>query len=167
MRLVILTGASGSGKTALAEAIGSKHPGIAEVVHFDRIGVPTAEERQVWGSDEEWQRAMTKMWMARIAAMRLERPVLFEGQMRLAFIREALQSTGLVDARILLVDCDDATRTDRLVTDRCQRELATETMMIWAAYLRREAQELGCEVLDTSALSIEASVALVCAYLTA
>ena len=36
MRLVILTGASGSGKTAIAEAISKGHPDLAEVFYFDR-----------------------------------------------------------------------------------------------------------------------------------
>jgi energy-coupling factor transporter ATP-binding protein EcfA2 len=117
MRLVVLTGASGSGKTAIAQAIASERPPVAEVLHFDSIGVPTAEERIAgWGSFEGgWQRAMTLEWMARISAMRdLDRPVLFEGQMRLAFLREGLSSAGLTGARIILVDCDDATRCDRL-----------------------------------------------------
>jgi chloramphenicol 3-O-phosphotransferase len=166
MRLVILTGASGSGKTAIAEAIRIGRPDLAEVLHFDSIGVPTPEARLAWGPEGAWQRAMTLTWMARIAAMSgQDRPVLFERQMRLAFVREGLLAAGIANARVILVDCDDATRTHRLVTTRHQPELATPTMMIWAAFLRREAQEAGCEVLDTSRLSLEDSVEQVCAHL--
>ncbi len=168
MRLVILTGASGSGKTAIAEAIETGHPGLAEVLHFDSIGVPSSEAMVAgWGSGEAWQRAMTVDWMARIAARKSpDRPVLFEGQMRLAFVREGLRSAGIDGARLILVDCDDATRARRLRGVRGQPELASPTMMNWAAFLRREAQQARCERLDTSNISLEASVARVRAALS-
>ena len=167
MRLVILTGASGSGKTAIAEAIRIGRPDLADVLHFDSIGVPPPEERLAWGSDGAWQQAMTLHWMERIAAMRGgPRPVLFEGQMRLAFVREGLLAAGITEARVILVDCDDATRTRRLVTDRAQPELANPDMMIWAEFLRREAKESGCEVLETSHLSLERCVERVYGCLT-
>jgi len=167
MRLVILTGASGSGKTAIAEAIRTERPNLAEVLHFDSIGVPSPEERLAWGPNGAWQRAMTLHWMDRIAAMRGgHRPVLFEGQMRLAFVREGLLAAGLTEARVILVDCYDATRIRRLVTNRAQPELATPDMMIWAEFLRREAREAGCEVLETSHLSLEHCMERVCGYLT-
>jgi hypothetical protein len=109
---------------------------------------------------------MTLSWMARIAAMSGQyRPVLFEGQMRLAFVGEGLLAAGIADARMILVDCDDATRTHRLTTNRNQPELANPKMMIWAEFLRREAKETGCEVLDTSRLSLERSVERVCLHL--
>jgi len=166
MRLVILTGASGSGKTAIAGAIRTGRPDLAEVLHFDSIGVPSAEVMRAWGPDGAWQREMTLAWMARIAAVRdKHHQVLFEGQMRLAFVREGLHAAGIADARVILVDCDDATRTRRLVTERRQPELANPEMMNWAAYLRREANEAGCDVLNTSELSLVHSVAQICAYL--
>jgi hypothetical protein len=167
MRLVILTGASGSGKTAIAEAFRTRRPDLADVLHFDSIGVPPPEERLAWGPDGAWQRAMTLHWMDRISAMRGgDRPVLFEGQMRLGFVREGLLAAGLTEARVILVDCDDATRTRRLVTNRAQPELATPDMMIWAEFLRREAKESACEVLETSNLSLERCVERVCGHLT-
>lgn len=168
MRLVILTGASGSGKTAIAEAIRTGRSDLAEVLHFDSIGVPSAEVRRAWGPDGAWQRAMTLAWMTRIAAMRnAHRLVLFEGQMRLAFVQEGLLAAGIAGARVILVDCDDATRTRRLVTNRRQPELANPEMMNWAAYLRREAKVAGHEVLDTSRLSLAQCVERVCTYLAA
>ncbi|MBI1361160.1 MAG: hypothetical protein GC155_12865 [Alphaproteobacteria bacterium] len=167
MKLVVLTGASGSGKTAIAEMIERDRPGFADVLRFDRIGVPKPEEMVAgWGSGEAWQRAATLDWMTTIAAMQpFIRPVLFEGQMRLSFIREGLTSAGLGAFRILLVDCDDETRTRRLRTFRNQPELASRDMMNWAAFLRREAREGGYEVLDTSGKTLEESVDHVCARL--
>jgi hypothetical protein len=93
---------------------------------------------------------MTFHWITRIARMsELNCSVLFEGQMRLAFLQESLSSVGLTGARIILVDCDDATRAQRLITERRQPDLANPKMVNWADYLRREAQEANCEVLDT------------------
>lgn len=167
MRLVILTGASGSGKTAIAESIRIGRPDLAEVLHFDSIGVPSPEARQAWGPDGAWQRAMTLAWTERIAATCRDRQrVLFEGQMRLAFLHEGLRAAGIEDARVILVDCDDAIRARRLITERRQPELANPEMMMWAKYLRKEANEAGHEVLDTSELSLERCGELVCARLT-
>jgi RNase adaptor protein for sRNA GlmZ degradation len=167
MQLVILTGASGSGKTAIAEAIRIEHPDLARVLHFDSIGVTTAEEMLTLGGGGAWQRAMTLSWMTRIAASRGERgPVPFEGQMRIAFVREGLLAAGITDARVILLDCDDATRVRRLVIDRAQPELSNPHMMTWAAFLRREARESACQVLDTSRLSLERCVEHVCVHLT-
>jgi hypothetical protein len=168
MRVVILTWASGSGKIAIAEAIARRSLDLAEVLHFDRIGVPSPQAMAAgWGSAEAWQRATTLAWMARIAAMTGQhRSVLFEGQMRLAFVREGLPAAGLDDARVFLLDCDDATRERRL-RDRDRSELANPTIMDWAKFLRREAAEAGCEVLDTSKLPLAAAVALISEYLRA
>ena len=70
--------------------------------------------------------------------------------MRIAFIREALVAAGLTDARVVLVDCDDETRTRRLVHDRQQPELSNDAMKNWATYLRDEAYAANVEVLDTT-----------------
>jgi hypothetical protein len=90
MKLVILAGASGSGKTSVADAI-KVEPGLAEVLHFDLIQVPSSEAIVAgWGFGEAWRRAMKFAWMARIAAMSDQtHAVLFEGHVRLAFVRDA------------------------------------------------------------------------------
>lgn len=164
MRLVILTGASGSGKTTIAERIEQQYPELARVFRFDRIGVPSPEERVAgWGSEEAWQRTMTIEWLVRIKKEHdLNLPVLFEGQMRLSFIQEGLTSAGIARARIVMVDCDDETRTHRLSNERRQPELADAKAMLWADFLRREAEAGGIELLDTSRISVEESVDYVC-----
>jgi dephospho-CoA kinase len=158
--LVILTGASASGKTTLARAIQQKHRSHCEVLSFDSIGVPSNEEMKAFGSGHQpggaWQRAMTIQWMKRIVALlRAGAPVLFEGQMRIAFIQEALAMVGIDSSHVLLVDCDDVTRADRLRTERRQPQLANNDMMAWARYLRAEAMQAGCDVMDTGVMPIE------------
>jgi dephospho-CoA kinase len=168
-KLVILTGASGSGKTAIAREIEANHPEIV-VFRFDTTGVPSAEIMATYGNGYHpggaWQRAMTLEWFERIASvLRSGRRVLFEGQMRIAFVQEALDAQGITGARIICVECDDATRTARLAHDRRQPELANENMMGWSRYLRQETIAAGYEILDTTALSLTESIEHVLAAL--
>lgn len=158
--LVILTGASGSGKTTLARAIQQSPPPRCEVLFFDSVGVPSPEEMRAFGGGHQpggaWQRATTIYWMECIAGiLQAGTSVLLEGQMRIAFIREALALSGIDRARIVLIDCDNATRAARLHLDRNQPELAQTDMMIWARYLRDEAIHAGYEILDTGIVSFE------------
>lgn len=159
--LAVLTGASGSGKTTIAQALSVRADAKSwRICFFDSVGVPSSEQMILeYSSGEEWQRQTTKRWMHRIASEHLpEEHILLEGQMRIAFIREALAESDIADCRILLVDCDDETRRERLCHDRNSPHLADETMMLWAAYLRREAIEGHHEVLDTSRLSVSECV---------
>ncbi|AGB70863.1 hypothetical protein RTCIAT899_CH07315 [Rhizobium tropici CIAT 899] len=111
------------------------------------------------GSPEGWQRDKTLEWLARLAPrVRKGSATLLEGQMRPSFIKEAAAAADIDDYRLLLIDCDDATRTHRLSVERGQPELADANMMNWAAYLRREAQASSFEILDTSHLSLKQSV---------
>lgn len=121
-----------------------------------------------WGSAEGWQRATTFAWLERIASERnrRSRPALLEGQMRIAFIQEGLDAAGLTDARVVLVDCDDESRTRRLVQDRQQPELASVLMKTWATYLRDEASEANVEVLDTALMPIAECVRLIIDWLS-
>jgi hypothetical protein len=156
--LVVLTGASGSGKSAIALELERTHPEYA-VFRFDTIGVPSAEVMATFGTGHQpggaWQRAVTLQWFERIAPiLRTGRSVLFEGQMRIAFITEALAINGITHARIVLVDCDDGTRDDRLIRYRRQPELANENMRGWSRYLHNEALESGVELLDSGSRTL-------------
>ena len=166
---VIMTGASGSGKTAIAELIEADNPEIA-VFRFDTIGVPSAEVMATFGTDHQpggaWQRATTLKWMERIApVLRSSRPVLFEGQMRIAFVQEALAAQQITHAHVICVECSDETRIARLTHDRKQPELANEGMMGWSRYLHAEALAAGCEIMDTTALPLIESTRKVLSYL--
>lgn len=156
--LVVLTGASGSGKTAIAELIGAANPEIT-VFQFDTIGVPSAEVMATFGTDYQpggaWQRAMTFKWIERIAlVLRSGASVLFEGQMRIAFVQEALAVQQITHARVICVECSDESRTARLMHDRQQPDMADAGMMGWSRYLHLEAISAGYEILDTTTLPL-------------
>jgi len=167
MRLIVLTGASGSGKTSIARAVQTRHADRVDAFFFDSIGIPSRQQMvEEFGSAEEWQRVKTSEWMARIAGTTHPRPnVLFEGQTRISFLNEAIAASGLRDCRIVLVDCDDRTRRQRLTHDRVQPDLANPEMMLWAEFLRNEAQRHGCDIIDTSSVPIDACVERILRYL--
>jgi len=167
--LVVLTGASGTGKTAIALEVERAHPEY-DVFHFDTIGVPSAEVMATFGAGYQpggaWQRAMTLQWFERIrAVVRNGRSVLFEGQMRIAFIQEALSLHPVPNLHVILVECDDSTRDLRLIHDRGQSELANESTRGWSRYLHSEAIEAGTEVLDTGKSTLAESVEHIVRYL--
>lgn len=162
MTLVVLTGASGSGKTTITREFSRRYPSTAQTCFFDSVGVPSPEEMiRDYGSGEEWQRAKTVEWMADIAARLSTRSVLFEGQMRLAFVHEAAAAAGIFDYTVILVDCDDETRRRRLMEERRQANLASDEMINWARFLREEAQIRGDRILDTSCISLDQAVEFV------
>ena len=166
--LCCIEGASGSGKTTIAQAIEEARPEWL-VFRFDTIGVPSSEAMSTFENGHQpggaWQRAMTLQWFDRIVPLlQSGKSVLFEGQMRIAFIQEALTVHRLSHARVILVDCDDATRAARLAEDRRQPELADESMMGWARYLREEALAAGFEIPDTGVAALAVSVERVASY---
>ena len=110
-----------------------------------------------WGSGENWQEAMTKGWIKRLAsnAGRCEIAVL-EGQTRPSFIEPSVAQAGITHARIVLLDCTGPVRLVRLRDFRAQPELANDRMDAWAAYLRSQAEARGLRVLETSVTSVEA-----------
>jgi thymidylate kinase len=164
MGLVVLTGASGAGKTAIAGAVAERFAEAVQVFRFDSIGVPSTDQMIAqYGSTEGWQRAKTLEWFEKLAAT--SGKILFEGQVRIAFLEEAARLVALPPPTIILVDCDDETRARRLTLQRGQPELANPTMFDWARYLRIEAASGGYPVLDTSNLSLEESVERVLRYL--
>jgi len=160
MPLVILTGASGAGKTTIAEAIERLHGQEIDVFYQDRIGVPPVEEMvDQFGSVEGWQREAVFEWMAPLSPLLTKgRSVLFEDQARFSFLAEAAERAGIGSHSFILIDCDDETRARRLSIDRGQPDLSNPDMMNWAAFLRHEAQTYGCEILDTSNLTVEQGV---------
>jgi dephospho-CoA kinase len=162
--LILLTGASGVGKTSIALAIEKLHPEFSVFRSDAIIGVPTSEEmaaRYGPGLDAGaiWQREVTLQWVDRLATIVASgKNVVLDFQTRIAFLLEALAVHDIPGARVVLVECDDQTRTARLTHGRQQPELANEQMSSWSRYLHQEAIEAGCEIIDTTSLTIRECV---------
>jgi chloramphenicol 3-O-phosphotransferase len=164
---VILTGASGAGKTSVAQAIEALGTAIL-VYQGDRIGLPSDEIMAGYGHTEEpggpIQRGFALYWLGIIAdQLKAGRPVLLETQCRIAFLREALSLHNITDARIILMECSDESRQTRLRA-RGQAELANDQMSNWSRFLHAEAENFGLEIVDTTDLSLDESLAQVLKY---
>ncbi|MEM1270841.1 MAG: hypothetical protein AAGI08_12435 [Bacteroidota bacterium] len=156
-RILVLTGASGAGKTTILNALKAQNLAGVAYMHFDDIGVPSTEDmHRLYGGPEAWQRHALNTWARRISEPRDGvRAVFLDVQVRPSEVREAFRQRGVDNIDIVLVDCDYGERNRRLIEDRGQPELATAQMDQWAAYLRGQADALGLAIIDTAELSIE------------
>lgn len=158
--ILVVTGASGAGKTAAVEELEAHAlPGV-RCFHFDSIGVPTAEamERD-HGGPEAWQEWATNQWVARLAALGDgTRVAVLDAQTRPSNVFAAPGAGTAWRAHVILLDCSPAVRAARLRGPRRQGELATSRMESWAAYLRGQADALGLQVIDTSGLTVAETV---------
>ncbi|HEU0054459.1 MAG TPA: hypothetical protein VFQ39_14830, partial [Longimicrobium sp.] len=139
--LLVLTGASGAGKTAVVDALEAMRiPGVG-CYRTDSLPVPPTEEMVWrWGGTLEWQDASTAWWIELLLRNDdgVEAAVL-EGQLRPHVARLAFERLGARAARVVLVDCDADVRNERLRGPRGQPELISGQMDCWAAYLRGQA----------------------------
>lgn len=158
--ILVITGASGSGKTAIVTALAaSPTPGV-HYHHFDSIGVPSAEVMTAeYGSPGGWQVATCHQWIKRLASSPADGSLdVLEGQVRPHTVRQAFELNRVERGRILLLDCSPEVRDARLRGPRNQPDLATAQMTNWAAYLRGQADALDVPTLDTSELSLAEAV---------
>jgi dephospho-CoA kinase len=160
--IVVVTGASGVGKTTLVQALQLRAlPGV-RCYYFDSLGVPSPERMAAdFGSGPGWQEAMTRRWIERLTRNDDgARVAVLDGQIRISMVRAVMAAQG-AHGHVVLIDCTHEIREARLRTERGQPELASRDMTAWAAYLRGQADALHLPVLDTSALSVsEATDAL-------
>ncbi len=156
--IVIVTGASGAGKTTLVRALEARTlPGVA-CHSFDSIGVPsTGQMIAEYGSGAAWQEAMTRRWIGRLQQNgESARIAMLDGQVDIAMAHHCLVDAGIESSRIILVDCAHTMREARLRDLRGQPELACREMATWAAHLRGQAEEFGCPIITTSSADITA-----------
>ena len=108
---------------------------------------------------------MTIEWIRRIACPDDQRPVLLEGQTRLAYVRWGAELARIGQVRPVQADCRDEIRQARLAHLRGRPEPASKDMMAWAAFLREEARTEGCDILDTGLLDLNEVSDRLCRWL--
>ena len=150
--ILVLTGASGAGKTTIIRALESKRlPGVG-CYYFDSVGVPSPEEMvRDFGGGEQWQAATTEAWITRL--LRNDdgvRVAVLDGQTRPSVLRALFLRLGAERWQVALADCGHDVRNQRLYGPRAQPDLATRDMDCWAAYLRGQADALDLPVIDTA-----------------
>lgn len=159
--LLILTGASGAGKTTISRAIAHKYPAVL-VLEADALEPPSIEFVESIGITEgaggSFQRSRALFWIGQLTSvLRAGRPVLLDYQCRIAFLEEALSFHGVAIAKVVLVECTQQEREARL-HERGSLGLIHEEMQNWSRYLHREAVEAGIQILNTFDLPVHESV---------
>jgi adenylate kinase len=153
--ILILTGASGAGKTTLTLKMRERLiPGV-ECINCDRVKVEVPET----ADPSELQTAILRHWISELntEGSNIELAVL-DTQIRPHRAIAALKQAGIKHSAIVLVDCDPVKRNARLRGARKQPELASAQMDCWAAYLRGQADALKLPIIDTSEDSIDKSL---------
>ena len=155
--ILVVTGASGVGKTSAVRALEARGIDGVRCFYFDSIGVPTAEamERD-FGGGEKWQADATARWLTQLDALASDvRVAVLDGQTRPSFVFDAADRTPTSNLHVALLDCSPEARGERLRGARGQPELASERMTSWAAYLRRQADARGLPIIDTTNFTVD------------
>ena len=159
MKIFFLTWASGVWKTTLVSELKQKYSENKNWIflHFDSIWVPSFEKMvEEYGSWENWQKETTFKWIDKILnEYNNENIVIFEWQVNMSFIKEWFLKHNFSGYKIILVDCNEKIMKKRLIEDRKQGELVTDDMKNWLRYLRKQAKDLGIDIIDTSELTKE------------
>jgi len=153
-RVIVLTGASGAGKTTILHELQELKVPHVECINCDRVNPELTDSEP---SDR--QAAILRHWLAEIERpdKRIDLAVL-DTQIRPHRAFEVLAQEGFDRSTVILVDCEPEKRNERLRTERQQHELITHQMDCWAAYLRGQADALNLPVIDTSSESVQTSL---------
>jgi hypothetical protein len=160
--VLVVTGASGVGKTTLVDALDAVRLRGVGCYHFDVLGVPAPEEMaRHFGGGLQWREWAMREWAARLARNEDRVAVaVLDAQVPPTLAQAALRAAGVRRAQVVLVDCGHAARNARLRGPRGQPDLACGEMDCWAAYLRGQADALRLPIVDTNGGVREAAAEL-------
>lgn len=125
MSIYFITGASGSGKTAVIPYLKELLDYDIALYDFDEIGVPE-------GADKKWRQESTEKWLQKILSE--NRDVILFGQMVLGEILACPSAKRLGMVNLCLLDVSDMERIKRL--QGRPNFIMDQHMLNWAAWLR-------------------------------
>jgi hypothetical protein len=134
----LLFGSSAAGKTFVLSELRGRVPDLA-IHDFDEIGVPV-------GADTAWRHRANERWVCRALEYQTEgADLLLAGQTPFGELLAAPSASRLNAISACLLDCDDATRTDRLRARGSEWFTRTggdlEDYLNWAAWMREHAAD--------------------------
>ena len=159
--ILVVTGASGSGKTTAVRALEARAlPRVRCHYSDDMLPVPSMEEmRRDFVSPEQCQAFRTQQCLDQLATVADGTEVcVLDCQTRPSFVRVAAKRAHIAIARVVLLDAPADVRHERLAGSRGQPALCNPQMDSWAAYLRGQADALNLPVIDTTGVGIAAVV---------
>lgn len=133
--ILVVTGASGAGKTTLVGRLAALGlPGVG-CYQFDAIGIPSeAEMTARFGGADTFQAWALDEWIARLARNADGvRVAVLHAQVRPRAVFDAFARHSAAQGGVVLVDCAYTERNARLRGPRGQPELATARADGWAA----------------------------------
>ncbi len=151
--LILITGASGSGKTTFLQALAQQIPAQdVAMFHFDDAGVPSTQEMiKQYGSPESWQKATTESWLKKISKIADKKTVILEDSFNPNFAVNYAKQVGLTNYKLICLYTDRSVRDKRLIELRKQPELATDDMENFAQFLKIQTLALGGTVINSDA----------------
>jgi dephospho-CoA kinase len=146
--ILVLTGASGAGKTTLIKGLESRR--LAGVACFNCDVIYNSLPDTVREDGTMAQDAILSHWVTHVLGKDGIKVAVLDTQIRPHRALALLSRLGVTTCQIVLVECEQEERNERLRGPRAQTELASAQMDSWAAYLRGQADALGLESINTS-----------------
>lgn len=150
-KLILITGASGAGKTILLKEIERKlSSNEISINYFDDIGIPSVEDMVVQhGSCEKWQEAITHRWIDNLIKIEDKKFVFLEGSFNPEFAVNYLRKLKIDDYLLFCIDVPREIREERLIKGRNQPDLATQDMENFAQLLKIKTIECGGKIIES------------------